>query len=38
MNFDIAIVGAGPVGLSLACSLRNNGLNIVLVEKICEPS
>lgn len=29
---DVAIVGAGIVGLSLACALRNSGLAIALIE------
>ena len=35
-NCDVTIIGAGPVGLSLACSLAGAGLNIVLVEKLPE--
>lgn len=31
---DVAIVGAGIVGLSLACALRNSGLAIALIEAI----
>lgn len=34
MNFDIAIIGAGPAGLSLACSLGETGLNVVVLEKL----
>jgi len=30
---DILIVGAGPAGLSLACSLAGSGLDVVLVEQ-----
>ncbi len=33
MNYDIAIIGAGPAGLSFALSLRGSGLNIVIIEK-----
>jgi len=33
MNFDIAIIGAGPAGLSFACSLRDSGLKLLVVEK-----
>jgi len=33
MDFDIAIIGAGPAGLSFACSLRDLNLNIVIIEK-----
>ena len=34
MNYDIAIIGAGPAGLSFALSLRESGLNIVIIEKL----
>ena len=33
MDYDLAIIGAGPAGLSFACSLRDSGLNIVVIEK-----
>ena len=33
LNFDIAIIGAGPVGLSLAAALASLGLEIALIEK-----
>ncbi|MEM6253134.1 MAG: FAD-dependent hydroxylase [Cyanobacteria bacterium P01_D01_bin.156] len=29
---DVAIVGAGVVGLTLACALRHSGLSVVLIE------
>lgn len=29
---DLLIVGAGPVGLALACALRDSGLDIVVVD------
>jgi len=32
MNFDIAIIGGGLVGASLAAALKNSGLSLVLVE------
>lgn len=31
-NCDVAIVGGGPVGLALALALRDNDLNVVLLE------
>jgi len=34
MDYDIAIIGAGPAGLSFACSLRDSGLNIAIIEKL----
>jgi len=33
MDYDIAIIGAGPAGLSLALSLQTMGFNIIVVEK-----
>ena len=33
MDYDLAIIGAGPSGLSFACSLRNSGLKIAVIEK-----
>ena len=33
MEYDILIVGAGPAGLALGCSLAGTGLKTVLVEK-----
>ena len=32
-NYDVIIVGAGPAGLSFACSLTNLNLKVLLVEK-----
>ena len=32
-RYDVLIIGAGPVGLSLALSLRGNGLSVCLVER-----
>ena len=34
MNFDIIIIGAGPSGLALACSLSKTNLKIAVVEKL----
>ncbi|MBL7003810.1 MAG: 5-demethoxyubiquinol-8 5-hydroxylase UbiM [Gammaproteobacteria bacterium] len=34
MDFDIAVIGAGPAGLSFACSLRNTNLKIAVIEKL----
>ena len=38
MNYDIAIVGAGPAGLSFACSLANHGFRTAIVEQQPLPS
>jgi len=32
-NYDVIIVGAGPAGLSFACSLLNLNLKVLLVER-----
>ena len=32
-NYDVTIVGAGPAGLSFACSLINLNLKVLLVER-----
>lgn len=34
MDYDIAIIGAGPAGLSFACSLRHSGLTVAVIEKL----
>lgn len=31
-DYDLAIVGGGIVGATLACSLKNSGLSVVLIE------
>jgi ubiquinone biosynthesis UbiH/UbiF/VisC/COQ6 family hydroxylase len=33
MQFDIAIIGAGPAGMALARSLARSGLSIAIIEK-----
>ena len=33
MIFDIAVIGAGPVGIAFACGFVNSNLKIVIVEK-----
>lgn len=33
MDYDIAIIGAGPAGLSFALSLKDSGLKVVVIEK-----
>ena len=37
MNVDVAIVGAGLVGASLACSLAGTGLSLAVVEGAAPP-
>jgi 2-octaprenylphenol hydroxylase len=36
-NYDIIIIGAGIVGISLACLLENNKLNIAIIEHTPPP-
>ena len=33
MLFDIAIIGAGPIGIAFACSFANSNLKVAIVEK-----
>jgi glycine/D-amino acid oxidase-like deaminating enzyme len=37
-RLDVLIVGAGPIGLTLACHLRHLGLEVRLIEKRPGPS
>ena len=37
-NYDVIIVGAGPAGLSFACSLIDLNLKVLIVEKSTLPS
>ena len=37
-NYDVIIVGAGPAGLSFACSLIDLNLKVLIVEKSTHPS
>ncbi len=34
MIFDIAIIGAGPVGIAFACSFAKTNMKIVIIEKL----
>ncbi|WP_067537505.1 FAD-dependent monooxygenase [Nocardia crassostreae] len=34
---DVVVVGAGPVGLMLACELRLAGVDVLVVERLSEP-
>ncbi|MFE3187820.1 FAD-dependent oxidoreductase [Nocardia sp. NPDC059240] len=34
---DVVVVGAGPVGLMLACELRLAGVDVLVVERLTEP-
>jgi 2-polyprenyl-6-methoxyphenol hydroxylase-like FAD-dependent oxidoreductase len=36
--YDVAIAGAGPVGLFLACDLRLAGLSVLVLEQAHDPS
>ena len=33
MIFDIAIIGAGPVGIAFACALAKTNIKIAIIEK-----
>lgn len=33
MDHDVVVIGGGPAGLALACSLRGTGLRIAVVER-----
>lgn len=37
-GFDIAVIGAGPVGLCFARALAESGLQIVVLERLAEPA
>ena len=32
-TFDVAIVGAGPAGISTACVLAENGIKVIVLER-----
>ncbi|MEV0275027.1 FAD-dependent monooxygenase [Streptomyces sp. NPDC050610] len=38
MDTDVVVAGAGPVGLMLACELRLQGIDTVLIERLPEPA
>ena len=33
MIFDIAIIGAGPVGIAFACGFADTNMRVAIVEK-----
>ncbi|MGD9636718.1 MAG: FAD-dependent oxidoreductase, partial [Pirellulales bacterium] len=35
---DVLIIGAGPVGLTLAAALHHQGLSVRIIDKAPEPS
>jgi 2-polyprenyl-6-methoxyphenol hydroxylase-like FAD-dependent oxidoreductase len=37
-DVDVLVVGAGPVGLALACELRRHGVSCRIIDKAPEPS
>lgn len=38
MDFDVIVVGAGPVGLMLAAELRLGGVHVAVLERLHQPS
>ena len=38
MDYDVIIAGAGPVGSLLACELRLNGVSVLVLEKMADPT
>jgi 3-(3-hydroxy-phenyl)propionate hydroxylase len=38
MDADVVIAGAGPTGLMLACELRLAGVDVVVAERLAEPT
>ena len=36
MDYDVAIVGAGPAGTAAAYSLRGKGLNVIVIDRLGE--
>jgi bifunctional hydroxylase/dehydrase len=38
MDFDVIVVGAGPVGLMLAAELRLGGVRVAVLERLPQPS
>ena len=38
MESDVLVVGAGPVGLALACALLQHGLSVRLIDKAARPA
>lgn len=38
MNYDVAIIGAGPAGLAFASLLEGSGLSVTVIEKLAEAS
>ncbi|MEU8465520.1 FAD-dependent monooxygenase [Streptomyces sp. NPDC029003] len=38
VDADVVIAGAGPTGLMLACELRLAGVEVVVVERLAEPT
>lgn len=37
MRYEAVIVGAGPVGMMLACELKLSGVSVIVIEQLSEP-
>lgn len=37
MDYDVAVIGSGPAGLSAAIHLQRSNKNVVLIEKVAHP-
>lgn len=38
MDTDVAVIGAGPTGLVLACALRSAGVDVTVLDKAADPA
>ncbi|MEV0235053.1 FAD-dependent oxidoreductase [Nonomuraea sp. NPDC050786] len=38
MDTDVLVVGAGPVGLTMACALLQHGVSVLVIDKVAGPA